>query len=164
MANKKILEQKATVINEIQDKMKSSTSFVAFTYQGLSVADTEELRKKLREVNAEFKVYKNTLTKRALDNLNIDLGNHFEGPKAIAFGQDEIGPAKVLSEFAKKHPVVILGAGYIDGKVADEKLVAEYAATPSHETLLAMFASGLMQHAKNFAIGVDLYCKSLEEK
>ena len=122
MANVKILEQKAGVVSEIKEKFENAKSVVAFDYRGLSVAEVTELRRKLREAGADYKVYKNTLTKRALDSLNIDLGE-LGGPKAMAFGTDAVAPIKVLSDYAKNHPALELKVGYVDGSVADEAML-----------------------------------------
>ena len=73
MASQKILDSKQKIIDEIASKVKDSQSFVLFDYQGLTVSETNELRRALRESGSEFKIYKNTLTKRALDTLKIDL-------------------------------------------------------------------------------------------
>ena len=98
MANVKILEQKQNVINEIKDRINNAASVVVFDYRGLTVSEVTELRRKLRESGSSFKVYKNTLTKRALNDLNIDLHAHFEGPSAISFSTDALAPVKVLSD------------------------------------------------------------------
>ena len=82
MANQKIIDRKADVVEEISNKMKESSTYVFFEYRGLTVSETNELRKKLRATGSDFKVYKNTLSKRALANLNIDLGTDLEGPNA----------------------------------------------------------------------------------
>ena len=79
MANAKIIEQKAGVVSEIKERFENAKSVVAFDYRGLSVAEVTELRRKLREAGADYKVYKNTLTKRALDSLNIDYSNLIRG-------------------------------------------------------------------------------------
>lgn len=163
MANQKIIERKAQTVSEIADRIKASNSVVLFEYRGLTVSETNQLRKILRESDSEFKVYKNTLTKRALDTLNIDLGEHMNGPKAIAFGTDAIAPIKALSDFAKQHKALEIKVGIVDGEVADEKMLKELAAIPSKEGLLSMFASGLMQHARDFAICLDLHSKNLEK-
>lgn len=163
MANIKIIEKKAEVVNEIVDKIKESNTAVVFEYQGLTVTETNELRRKLRETGSDYKVYKNTLTKRAMDTLKIDLGE-LGGPKAIAFGTDTIAPIKTLSDFAKDHPALQLKIGIIDGEVADEAKLKVYASIPSRDTLLTQIAAGLMQHVKNVAIDLDLHMKNLEEK
>ena len=163
MANQKIIEAKANVVSEIESKVKDSASIVLFEYRGLTVSETNELRRKLKETDSEYKVYKNTLTKRALDNLKIDLGDELNGPKAIAFGKDAIAPIKVLNDFAKDHKALELKIGYVDGEVADTKMLKELASIPSREGLLTMFASGLLAIPKDFAICLDLHSKNLEE-
>ena len=163
MANQKILEKKQLVIDEIAKNAKESNAFILFEYQGLTVADMTELRRKLRENDSELKIYKNTLTKRALDSLNIDLGDELNGPKAVAFGTDMIAPIKVLNEFAKTHEALQLKVGIVDGEVTDLDTLKKLAAIPSREGLLTMFASGLMAIPKDFAICLDLHSKNLKE-
>ena len=163
MANQKILEQKQQIIDEITNKVKESAGFVVFEYQGLTVAETNELRRKLRETGSDLKVYKNTLVRRALNSLDINLDEELNGPKAIAFGSDAIAPIKALSDFAKKHDALVLKIGYVDGKIADQDLLKTYATIPSREGLYTMFAGGLIEHLKNFAICLDLHAKNLEE-
>ena len=162
MANQKIIEKKMSVVDEITNKMKESSSYVFFEYRGLTVAETNELRKKLRECDSEFKIYKNTLSKRALANLNVNIDEHLNGPKAIAFGKDAVAPIKVLSDFAKEHSALELKVGVVDGEIADQKMLAELASIPSREGLLTMFASGLLAIPKDFAICLDLHSKNLE--
>lgn len=162
MANAKIIERKAQVVEEIANKVKESSTSVLFEYQGLTVSETNELRRKLRESGSDYKVYKNTLTKRAMDSLKIDLGE-LGGPKAIAFGTDAIAPIKTLSDFAKDHPALQLKVGIVDGEIADEAKLKTLASIPSRDTLLTMFAAGLMEHVKNVSICLDLHAKNLEE-
>ena len=163
MANVKILERKQGIIDEIATKAKESAAVVLFDYQGLTVTETNELRRKLKETGSDLKIYKNTLTKRALDSLNIDLGE-LGGPKAVAFGTDAVAPIKVLSDYAKNHPALSLKVGYVDGAVADEAMLKELSQIPSREGLLTMLAGGLMQTVKDFAIALDLHAQNLEEK
>ena len=163
MANVKILERKQGIIDEIAAKAKESASVVLVDYQGLTVTETNELRRKLKETGSDLKIYKNTLTKRALDSLNIDLGE-LGGPKAVAFGTDAVAPIKVLSDYAKDHPALALKVGYVDGAVADEAMLKSLSQIPSREGLLTMLAGGLMQTVKEFAIALDLHAQNLEEK
>ena len=162
MANAKILERKQATIDEIADKVKSSSSVVFFEYRGLTVGEMTELRRSLRESGSDVKVYKNTLAKRALDSLNYDMQGELNGPKAMAYGIDAIAPVKALSQFAKKHPALEIKIGIVDGKVTDQKELAVLAATPSREQLLTMFAAGLLEHVKNVAICLDLHSQNLE--
>ena len=76
MANKKIIEHKASVVSEIKEKFENAKSVVMFDYRGLNVSEITELRRKLRDNGADYKVYKNTLTKRALNELNIDMDEY----------------------------------------------------------------------------------------
>ena len=162
MANQKIIEKKESVVNEIVDKMKNSSSYILFEYRGLTVTETNELRRKLRESGSEFKVYKNTLTKRALEKMNINIDEHLNGPKAIAFGTDAVAPVKALADFAKTHKALEIKVGVVDGAVADEKMLNELASIPSREGLLTMLAGGLMGVVRDLSICLDLYSQDLE--
>ena len=162
MANAKIIEQKATVVSEIKEKLENAKSVVMFDYRGLSVQEVTELRRKLRENNADYKVYKNTLTKRALDELNIDMDDYLAGPSAISFGTDEISIVKVLNDFAKDHKALELKAGIIEGKAASMDDLKRYAAIPSRDMLLTQLAAGLMGTVRDLSICLDLYAKDKE--
>ena len=96
MASEKILESKKNVVSEISDKLKNSESIILFKYAQSTVSDMEELRKELKKIDSEVKVYKNTLVKRALDDMNIDLSSYLEGPNAIVFGKDLLEPIKAI--------------------------------------------------------------------
>lgn len=162
MASSKILESKKAIVSEIIDNLKSSESVILFEYQGLTVSEVSELRKKLREVEGEVKVYKNTLLKRALDDLNISLDGFLEGPNAIMFGKNLLEPIKVISEFAKSHDKMNIRVGIINGEKAELSVIKEYAAIPSYEGLLTMLAAGMMEHVRNLSIGLNLYAEKLE--
>ena len=162
MANAKIIEQKATVVSEIKEKLENAKSVVMFDYRGLSVQEVTELRRKLRENNADYKVYKNTLTKRALDELNIDMDDYLAGPSAISFGTDEISIVKVLNDFAKDHKALELKAGIIEGKVASMDDLKRYSAIPSRDMLLTQLAAGLKGTVRDLSICLDLYAKDKE--
>lgn len=157
MANKKILEKKQSVIDEITSNVKASSSSVWFEYRGLTVDEMTELRRNLKATGSDVKVYKNTLTKRALDTLNINLGEHLNGPKALAFGTDAVAPIKVLSDFAKKHPALEMRVGLVEGNVTEINTLNELASIPSREGLLTMLAGGLMGTVRDLSIALDLY-------
>ena len=162
MANAKIIEQKAGVVSEIKSKFENAKSVVVFDYRGLSVAEVTDLRRKLRDAGADYKVYKNTLTKRALDELNIDMSEYLAGPSAIAFGTDELSIVKIINDFAKEHTALELKAGIVEGKVAGLEDLKRYAAIPSRDTLLTMLAAGLMGTVRDLSICLDLYSKEKE--
>ena len=162
MASERVLEQKKQVVSEITDKIKNSESVILFQYQGLTVAELTELRTKLRDENAEVKVYKNTLLKRACDELNIDLTGFLEGPNAILFGENLLEPIKVISAYAKEHDKLDIRIGILSGSVADKDVIREYATIPSREGLLTMLAGGMIQYVKDLSIALNLYAEKME--
>ena len=163
MASEAILAQKQTVIDEIKDRTQNAKTIVLFDYRGMTDSETKELRIKLRESNADYKVYKNTLMARAFNDLGIDLSEALSGPSAFAYSDDQIAPIKVLSDFAKEHPALVLKVGIVDGEKADQAKLAEYATLPSRETLLTMLAGGMIGIVRDLSICLDLYSQQKEE-
>ncbi|MEG2847656.1 MAG: 50S ribosomal protein L10 [Bacilli bacterium] len=160
MANKNTLLKKQQVIDEISDKIKTSASIILFEYHGLGVLQMMELRRKLRENNADLKIYKNTLTKRALEQLNYDLQEDMVGPKAIAFGNDAIMPIKILSEYAKKNKQLEIKVGIVDSNITRIESLNQLASIPSREGLLTMLAGGLIGTVKDLSVCLDLYSQN----
>ena len=163
MASKRILEQKQAIVKEIADKLDNAKTFLLLNYQGLTVSEFAELRRSLREVNSDVKIYKNTLMNLALKDKKIELNDYMEGPNAYLFADSIIEPIKVVSKFAKEHPALEVRVGYIDSEIADAKVINEYATIPSMEGLLTMFAGGLIEHVRNLSIGLNLYAEKLEK-
>ena len=164
MASKKILEAKENTVKTIADSIKDSESVILFKYQGLTVEEFSELRKSLRESNGDVKIYKNTLVKRALDNINIKMEDSFlEGPNAIVFGKSLLEPIKAINEFAKKHDKAEIRIGIISGEIAPLATVLEYANIPSREALLTQLAGGMIEYVKDLSIALNLYAEKLEK-
>ena len=163
MANQAIIAKKEEVVNEIAERVEASASAILFDYRGLTDAEITDLRRKLREQESSYKVYKNTLMARAFNDLGIDLNEGLTGPSAFAFGDDQIAPIKVLSEFAKEHPALVLKVGIVDGEKADQAKLAEYATLPSRDGLLTMLAGGMIGLVKDLSICLDLYSQQKEE-
>ena len=163
MANVKILEQKQVVIDEIKETVSNASTIVLFDYRGLTDSESKELRRALRETGSDYKVYKNTLMARAFNDLKIDLNESLEGPSALAYGEDAIAPIKVLADFAKTHPAMMLKVGIVDGEKSDQEALQELAKIPSREGLLTMLAGGMMGIARDLSICLDLYSKQKEE-
>ena len=163
MASEAILAQKQAVIDEIKEKTEKAKTIVLFDYRGIIDSEAKELRIKLRETNSDYKVYKNTLMARAFNDLGIDLSEALSGPSAFAFGDDQVAPIKVLSDFAKDHPALVLKVGIIDGEKADTAKLAEYATLPSREGLLTMLAGGMIGLVKDLSICLDLYSQQKNE-
>lgn len=163
MASEAILKQKQVVIEEIKERVGAAKTIVLFDYRGITDSEAKELRVKLRESNSDYKVYKNTLMARAFNELGIELSEGLTGPSAFAFGEDQIAPIKILSDFAKAHPALVLKVGIVDGEKADAAKLAEYATIPSREGLLTMLAGGMIGIARDLSICLDLYSQQKEE-
>ena len=163
MANPKILEQKQLVIDEIKEKIENSNGVVLFDYRGLTDAEIKELKIALRQENSGYKVYKNTLMRIALNDLNIDISEHLNGPSALAYSEDQIAPIKVLANFMKKHKAVTLKVGLVDKEITTSDKLEQLATIPSREGLLTQLAGGMLAIPKDLAICLDLYAKDLEE-
>jgi large subunit ribosomal protein L10 len=164
MASEKILNEKKAIVSEIIDNIKNSESVILFQYQGLTVAEMSELRNKLNEVNSSVRIYKNTLLKRALDELKINMDEFLDGPNAILFGENLLEPIKIISEFAKDHEKLNIRVGIISGDVASLDTIKKYANIPSREGLLTMLAGGMIQYVKDLSISLNLYAEKLEGK
>ena len=164
MASAKNLEIKKDIVSEIENSINNSESVILFQYQGLTVSDLKDLRQQLKGTDATVKVYKNTLLKRALDELNYDFDGFLEGRNAVLFGKNLLEPIKVLADFAKNHDKLEIRVGIINGSVADLATINEYAAIPSREGLLTMLAAGMMEHVRNLSIALNLYAEQKENE
>lgn len=163
VANVNILAKKQEIIDEVKAKVQEATTVVLFDYRGLTDNESKELRVKLRDTGADYKVYKNTLMARAFNDLNIDVNTSLEGPSAFAYSNDAIAPIKVLTDFAKTHPALVLKVGIVDGELTSQAELAELAKIPSREGLLTMLAGALIGIPRDLSISLDLYAKQKEE-
>jgi large subunit ribosomal protein L10 len=161
-----ILEQKKVLVSEIADKIKASKSTIIVDYRGLDVSEVTELRKQLREANVEFKVYKNTMMRRATEAAELgELNEHLVGPTAVAFSNEEVvAPAKIINEFAKKHEELVIKAGVIEGNIASIEEIKALAELPSREGLLSMLLSVLQAPMRNFALATKAVADQKEEQ
>ncbi|EAZ83450.1 50S ribosomal protein L10, partial [Bacillus sp. B14905] len=133
---------------------------------GLNVAQVTELRKQLREAGVEFKVYKNTLTRRAAEAAGLaGINDVLVGPNAIAFSnEDVVAPAKIINEFAKKNEALEIKAGIIEGTISSVEDVKALAELPSREGLLSMLLSVLQAPVRNFALATKAVAEQKEEQ
>lgn len=157
MPSKKVLEIKQEVVSVIKDKIENSASVIFVDYRGLTVDETNLLRIKLKESDTELKIYKNSLVKRALENLKLDLGDVLAGPSAITISKEMIDPIKVLTNFAKEYKTLTIKGGIIEGKISTLEELNNLATIPSRETLLNMLAGGMMEIVKDLSICLNLY-------
>ncbi len=159
--NQKTLETKKEIVTTIENSLKEAQSFAIVEYRGLSVAEISNLRKSLKAVNASFNVYKNTLVRRASDNLgHKQLDEYLSGSNAYVFSSDATGMPKVLANFAKKNDKLVLKAGLVEGNFVDAAGLKEVAKLPNREGLLAMFLSCLQAPIRSFACTVKAVADS----
>lgn len=164
MASEKILNRKKETVQEITDKIKNSQSVILFNYKESTVADLQGLRRELKKVDSEVKVYKNTLVNIALNGMGVNLTEFLEGQNAIVFGKDLLEPIKAIDAFAKAHDNVKIITGMVNGEVVSLDVINDYAFIPSMEGLLTMFAGGLIEHVKNLSIALNLYAEKLGDE
>jgi large subunit ribosomal protein L10 len=140
--------EKVAVVDEVRERLSSSQAVLLTEYRGIDVAGMATLRRRLREAGGEYKVYKNTLVRRAVQELGLELDELLTGPTALAFvpqreGADPTSVAKVLKAFGKDNPDLVVKGGLLGDRVlsaADTRALAE---VPSREELLARLAGGL---------------------
>ena len=162
MANKLIIEKKAQTVEEIASKIKDSAGVVFVDYRGLTDEEITSLRRNLRKNSADMKVYKNTLTKRALDSLNISMDECVLGPSALVYSTDAVAPIKTVTNFAKEHSALSEKGGIVDGKVSSLEELAQLATIPSRDGLLTMLAGGMIGIVKDLSIALNLYAEQKE--
>ena len=159
------IEAKQQVVNEISERFNKSESAVLVDYRGLSVSEVTALRKELRDNNIDYKVYKNTLARRAVEGSAIEeLSDNLVGPTAIAFGaEDVVAPAKILHNFAKKHEALEVKAGVIQGKVATLEEIKELSTLPDYNGLVSMLLSVLQAPIRNLAYATQAIADQKDE-
>ena len=133
---------KVAVVDEVRERLSESSASVVTEYRGLTVAAMAELRRTLRTVGGDYKVFKNTLVRRAIEGGDhAGLADHLEGPTAITFIQGDVSAvAKALKDFAKANPQLIIKGGVLEGKSLSDKDLKALADLPSRDVLLSQLA------------------------
>ena len=137
--------QKQIIIDEIKEKLEKAQSAVVIDYIGITVAEADAMRKKLREANVDYTVYKNTLLKRAIEGTEFaGLADVLEGPSAIAISKDDAtAPARVLNEIIKDYKKMEFKAGVVEGNLFDKDGIQTIADIPSRDVLIAKFMGSI---------------------
>ena len=150
---KEAYKQKQIIIDEIKDKFERAESAVVIDYMGITVAEADEMRKKLREAEVDYSVYKNTLVKRAIEGTKYEaLGEILEGPSGFAFSYDDAtAPARVLNDARKAYKKMEFKGGIIEGEYYDKENIEKIAAIPSRDTLISKFMGSIQSPIANFA-------------
>src|SRR5690625_6214543 len=133
------IQVKEQIVQELTEKFKDNLASVLVDYRGLNVAEVTALRKELRDNNIDYKVYKNTMTRRAVANAELEeLTDSLVGPTAVAFSKDDVvAPAKILHEFSKKHEALEIKGGVIEGRVATLDEIKELSTLPDYDGLVS---------------------------
>lgn len=159
------IQDKAQVVEQLKEKFEGSQAAVLVDYRGLNVAEITELRKQLRDNDIDYKVYKNTLARRAVEGTDLEeLTETLVGPTALAFSKDDVvAPAKVLHAFAKNHEKLEIKGGVIEGKVASLEDIKELSTLPDHDGLVSMLLSVLQAPIRNLAYATKAIAEQTEE-
>ena len=165
MPSQKVLEQKKAIVSDLAAQIKGSISGVLVDYSGTNVADDTKLRAQLREAGVHYAVVKNTLTKLALKEAEMEgLDDILNGTTAIAMSADDlIAPAKILNDFAKDHENFKLKGGFMEGKVLTLEEVNKIANLPSKETLLTMLCIALNGNISGLARALNAVVEQKNE-
>ncbi|MBR7045854.1 MAG: 50S ribosomal protein L10 [Lachnospiraceae bacterium] len=147
------VELKAPVVEEISKKIDGAASVVLVDHRGLTVAEDTELRKLLREAGVDYKVYKNTMMKRAFEGTPFaGLDDLLNGPSAMAVAKDDAtAPARILAEFAKKAKNLEIKGGVVEGDVYDAAGIGQIATVPTREVLLGRLFGSWQSPIASFA-------------
>jgi large subunit ribosomal protein L10 len=134
--------EKVAVVAEISERLQSSSAALLTEYRGLSVDDLAQLRRQLREHNAEYRVVKNTLTRRAVVDAGMSLPDDLlTGPTALTFCDgDPVAATKVLKRFSERHPALVIKGGVVEGQLLGAEQAHQLAELQSREELLSRLA------------------------
>src|SRR5947207_3387993 len=173
------VERKSAVIDDITNRLQSAEASVLTEYRGLTVSDLATLRAALRPAATDYKIYKNTLARRAAEEAGLtELAEWLEGPVAIAFVRaegDAVTAAKALRDFARTNPNLVVKGGMLGPRMLTVKDVEALADVPPRDQLLARLAggfqapltkaAGLFQaFTRNFAYGLKAYIDQRAEE
>ena len=147
------VELKQPIVEEIAGNLEGAQGVVLCEYRGLTVEQDTQLRKNLREAGVKYKVYKNTLVKRAIEGGAFEsLKDDLTGPTAIAISDtDATAPARILANFAKEAEALVLKSGVVEGNYYDQDSIKQLASIPSREELLSKLLGSIQSPIANFA-------------
>lgn len=139
------LEQKQKIVEELAEKFKKSKVLIVTDYKGLNVTTLNDLRRKLRESDIEYRVVKNTLLARASDDTDVSkIKDSFKGPSAIAMSfEDPVAPAKVLTKFAEENKKLEIKIGVMGNRVLSLDDIKALSSLPAREVVLARLLSAM---------------------
>lgn len=147
------VELKQPIVDEIKAQLDGAKSLVVIDYRGISVADVTELRKQCREAGVVYKVYKNTMVRRAVEGTEFEgVVKDLEGTNAFAISkEDATAPARIVANFIKKAKCCELKSGVVEGTYYDKNGIETIATIPSRDELIAKFMGSIQSPITNFA-------------
>ena len=150
------IQNKAQIVAEIKDKFSKATSIIFVDYNGTTVAQDTSLRAEFRKDNTEYKVYKNKLVLRALEELGkTDCAKYLEGTTSVAISYDsEVAPAKVLANAMKDNKInknLKFKFGFLNGEMIEASYIEKLSKIPSKEVLIAQLLSMLQAPVRGLA-------------
>jgi large subunit ribosomal protein L10 len=136
---------KEVVVDEVKTRIGDASASIVSEYRGLTVAELAELRSALAAVGGDYKIFKNTLVKRAIDGGEYQpLADYLTGPTALTFVDGDVSAvAKALKDFAKANPLLVIKGGLADGTLLSSDDLSALADLPSRDVLLARIAGAL---------------------
>lgn len=161
------IEAKKQIVEEIKAKITSSKSIVFADYNKLTVLEVTALRNKFRAAGCEYKVYKNTLVRKAFNELGItDFDADLNGTTATVFGADETSGAAVFAKATKETPAlaekIVPKCAYVENKYLDKAAVKALSAIPSKEVLIAKMLGCFQSSLSKFVGVLDAIAKAKE--
>ncbi len=156
-------KQKNDEVEFLKGEFTGVTNMVVVQYKGLSVENDTLLRNKVRQSGSKYRVIQNRLANIAAEGTPVDqLRDSFSGPTAVAYNSgDPVALAKALSDYAKENPIFEFKSGMVDGRVVDISTLAEIAALPSHEELLAKLMFLINAPAQRMATALNAVARNL---
>jgi large subunit ribosomal protein L10 len=136
---------KVAVVDEVRTRIGDASASIVSEYRGLSVAELAELRRNLAAVGGDYRIFKNTLVRRAIDGGEYQpLSEYLSGPSALTFVQGDVSAvAKALKDFARSNPLLVIKGGLADGSLLSSSDLAALADLPPRDVLLARLAGAL---------------------
>ncbi len=157
MANAKNIERKKQEVTKLAEEIKNSKLVLLTEYRGITVDEDTKLRRDLRATNSNYRIIKNNITRRALEEAKIEgLTDQLVGPVAVVLNEEEyLDAAKVIYKFTKDNDYYKIKGGIIEGKVMTPEEIITLAKLPSRDTLLSMLAGALLGNISKLAVGLE---------
>ena len=161
------VEAKKLIVEEIKAKILASKSVVFADYNKLTVLEVTALRNEFKNANCEYKVYNNTLVRKAFNELGYtEFDSDLNGPTAVVFCADETSGAAIFAKATKANPAlvekIVPKCAFLENKYMDKAAVKELSAIPSKEVLIAKMLGCLQSSISKFVYVLDVIAKAKE--